>query len=91
MKRKSFILKYDFVYQLAPKMSLNTILDYNKSNGVGSGVGSESRQIGGVSLLLKQSLTEKWNYELSARKEISNVYKSPVLFSAGSIFDFTWF
>ena len=88
---KSFIAKYDFVYELAPKISLNTILDYNKSNGVGSGVGNESRQIGGISVLLKQSLTEKWNYELSARKEISDVYKSPVLFSAGSTFDFSKF
>ena len=88
---KTFIAKYDFVYELAPKMSLNTILDYNKSNGFGSGVGSESRQIGGVSLLLKQSLTENWNYELSARKEISDVYKSPVLFSVGSTFDFSKF
>ncbi|UFH46254.1 TonB-dependent receptor [Flavobacterium galactosidilyticum] len=88
---KSFIAKYDFVYELAPKISLNTILDYNKSNGVGSVVSNESRQIGGISVLLKQSLTEKWNYELSARKEISDVYKSPVLFSAGSTFDFSKF
>ena len=88
---KSFIAKYDFVYELAPKISLNTILDYNKSNGLGSGIGTNSRQIGGLSVLLKQSLTEKWNYELSARKEISNVYKSPVLFSAGSTFDFSKF
>ena len=88
---KSFIAKYDFVYQFAEKASLNTILDYNKSNGVGSGVGNESRQVGGVSVLLKQSLTTKWNYELSTRKEISDVYKSPVLFSVGSTFDFSKF
>ncbi len=88
---KSFIAKYDFVYEIASKISLNTILDYNKSNGLGSGIGSESRQIGGVSILLKQSLSEKWNYELSARKEISDVYKSPVLFSVGSSIDFSKF
>ena len=88
---KTFIAKYDFVYELAPKMSLNTILDYNKSNGEGSGIGNETRQVAGVSVLLKQSLTEKWNYELSARKEISDVYKSPILFSVGSTFDFSKF
>ena len=88
---KTFIAKYDFVYELAPKVSLNTILDYNKSKGDGSGIGSESRQLGGVSVLLKQSITEKWNYELSARKEISDVYKSPILFSVGSTFDFSKF
>ena len=85
----SFIAKYDFLYAFTPKMILNTILDYNKSNGIGSGIGTESRQIGGVSVLLKHSLTERWNYELSFRKEISDVYKSPILFSAGSKFDFS--
>ena len=86
---KSFIAKYDFVYEVAPKTSLNIIIDYNKSNSLGSGVGYESRQIGGLSVLFKQNLTEKWNYDLSARKEISDVYKSPVLFSVGSSFDFS--
>ncbi|WP_413999078.1 TonB-dependent receptor plug domain-containing protein [Flavobacterium sp. W1B] len=86
---KSLIAKYDFVYELAPKISLNTILDYNKNNGLGSGIGRSTRQIGGLSVLLKQSLIERWNYELSARKEVSDVYKSPVVFSAGSSIDFS--
>ncbi|TDE03216.1 TonB-dependent receptor plug domain-containing protein [Flavobacterium hiemivividum] len=85
---KSFIAKHDFVYEFAPTISLNTILDYNKTDGLGSGIGNSSRQVGGVSVLLKQNLSKHWNYELSARKEISDVYKSPVLFSAGSTFDF---
>ena len=85
----SFIAKYDFLYAFTPKMILNTIVDYNKSKGIGSGIGTESREIGGVSVLLKHSLTERWNYELSFRKEISDVYKSPILFSAGSKFDFS--
>jgi len=88
---KSFIAKHDFVYEFAPTISLNTILDYNKTDGLGSGIGNSSRQVGGVSVLLKQNLSEHWNYELSARKEISDVYKSPVLFSAGSTFDFSKF
>jgi outer membrane cobalamin receptor len=86
---KSFIAKHDFVYELAPTISLNTILDYNKSDGVGSGIGNSSRQAGGVSVLLKQNISKQWNYELSARKEISDVYKSPVVFSAGSTIDFS--
>ncbi|NGY38500.1 TonB-dependent receptor [Flavobacterium sp. XN-5] len=88
---KSFIAKHDFVYEFAPTISLNTILDYNKTDGLGSGIGNSSRQVGGVSVLLKQNLSKYWNYELSVRKEISDVYKSPVLFSAGSTFDFSKF
>ena len=86
---KSFIAKYDFVYAFSSKINLNTLIDYNKSNAFGSGVGNNSRQVGGISVLMKQYITEKWNYELSARKEISDVYKSPLLFSAGTTIDFS--
>lgn len=88
---KSFIGKYDVDYELSSKIKISTILDYTKNNGVGSGIGKSSREIGGISILWKHDLTEKWNYETSARKEISDVYKSPVLFSVGSRYNFSDF
>jgi outer membrane cobalamin receptor len=88
---KSFIGKYDVDYEFSSKIKISTILDYTKNNGIGSGIGKSSREIGGISVLFKQLLTEKWNYEISGRKEISDVYKSPVLFSAGSRYDFSDF
>ena len=88
---KSFIGKYDIDYELSSKIKINTILDYTKNNGIGSGIGKNSREIGGVSLLWKHFLTEKWNYEMSARKEISDAYKSPILFSVGSRYNFSEF
>lgn len=86
---KSLIAKYDFAYQLSPKMNWNAILDYTKNKGVGSGIGANSREIGGLSMLFQQSLSQDWNYEISARKEVSDVYKSPVVFSVGSTYDFS--
>ena len=88
---KSFIGKYDLDYTLSSTMKISTIIDYTKNDGVGSGIGKSSREIGGASLLWKHTLTEKWNYEMSARKEVSDVYKSPVLFSVGSRYNFSDF
>ena len=85
---KSFIGKYDLDYTLSSKIKISTALDYTQNNGIGSEIGSESREIGGLSLLWKQQLTEKWNYEMSGRKEISDAYESPVLFSVGSRYNF---
>lgn len=81
---KSFIGKYAIDYYLSKKSKLNSIFDYTKNNGSGSGIGSNNRDISGMSLLWKQVLTDHWNYEWSIRKEFSNGYKSPVLFSVGS-------
>ena len=88
---KSFIGKYDIDYELSSKIKISTILDYTKNNGIGSGIGRSSREIGGISLLWKHILAEKWNYEMSVRKEVSDVYKSPVLFSVGSRYNFSDF
>ncbi|MEO7977433.1 TonB-dependent receptor [Flavobacterium sp.] len=88
---KSFIGKYDIDYELSSKIKVSTILDYTKNSGIGSGIGKSSREIGGVSVLFKHMLTEKWNYEISGRKEISDVYKSPILFSVGSRYNFSDF
>jgi outer membrane cobalamin receptor len=88
---KSFIGKYDIDYELSSKINISSILDYTKNNGIGSGIGRSSREIGGISILLKHILTEKWNYEISGRKELSDAYKSPILFSVGSRYNFSDF
>ncbi|MEC5166199.1 outer membrane cobalamin receptor [Flavobacterium sp. PL11] len=88
---RSLIAKYDFVYELASNSSLNAILDYTNSKGASSGIDSENREIAGLSILLKQNISDSWKYDISARQEISNVYKSPLLFSIGSLIDFSDF
>ncbi|AWH85375.1 TonB-dependent receptor [Flavobacterium album] len=83
-KVKTFIGKYDLTYDVSNKIRLNTIIDYTQNNGEGSDILSKKRDIGSGSLLMKHQVTEKIQYELGIRKEITNAYESPLLFSAGT-------
>ncbi|NRS89358.1 iron complex outermembrane receptor protein [Flavobacterium sp. 7E] len=86
---KSFIAKYNLDFKLAENIKATTVIDYTSNKGQGSGIGESSREIAGVSFFWKHFLSEKWNYEGSVRKEFSDVYKSPVLFSIGSNYNFS--
>lgn len=88
---KSFIAKYNLDYTFSQNSMATVILDYTKNNGEGDGIGASTRQIGGVSLFYKYNVSDRWNTEASIRKEISDVYKSPILFSVGSKYTFTDF
>ncbi|MCY1513941.1 Vitamin B12 transporter BtuB [compost metagenome] len=59
-------------------------MDYTQNKGKGSDIKNEQRNIGSASLLLKHNLTKKFLYEASLRKEFTNNYKSPLLFSLGT-------
>lgn len=88
----SYIGKYDLAYALSSRIKINAILDYSRNSGFGSGIIKKIREVSGASILLKHHITGKWDYEISARKEISSDYKSPVLFAAGSRFAFAkWY
>ncbi len=80
------IFKYDISFSIVDKIKINTIVDYTNSNGSGTDLQTENRKIGGVALLMNHDVTKWFLYELSARKETTNLYKSPVLFSVGTVF-----
>ncbi len=88
---KTYIGKYDLVFDVNDAIKLNAIFDYTQNKGNGSDIKNEQRNIGSGSLLFKHILTSKFTYELSFRKEITDNYKSPVLFSAGTNFAVTDF
>jgi iron complex outermembrane receptor protein len=81
---KTVTTKYDLSYKINSKLELNSILDYTQTKGFGSDIVENKRQIGSGVLLLKHRLFSKFLYEIAVRKEITNVYKSPVLFSVGT-------
>lgn len=83
-KVKTFIGKYDLAYDLSNKIRLNAIFDYTQNKGEGSDIRSEKRNIGSGVLLMKHQVTQKIQYELGIRKEVTNAYESPLLFSAGT-------
>lgn len=80
---KTYIARYDLTYDVSETIKLNTILDYTHNNGEGSDIIHKKRDIGSASLLMKHELTTRFKYELGVRKEITDSYESPVLFSLG--------
>ncbi|MDR7211385.1 TonB-dependent receptor domain-containing protein [Flavobacterium piscis] len=87
-KTESLITKADLGYILFKSTQINGILDYNKTKGTGSGFGTNTREISSASLLIKQDISTDWKNEFGVRKEFTDNYKSPVLFSLGSSYQF---
>ena len=83
--------KYDFSYQFSKKIKLNAILSHEYTDGEGSSIPQNERNISSGALLLKHLVNEKWAYEIAARKELTNDYESPLLFSFGTGYSFTDF
>ncbi len=81
---KTYIARYDLTYDVTDAIKLNTILNYTHNNGKGSDIENKKRDIGSVSLLMKHRLNSRLQYELGIRKEITDTYESPVLFSLGT-------
>jgi iron complex outermembrane receptor protein len=83
---KTFIAKYDLGKKFANGMEAHALLDYDFTDGKGTSVPTNTRQTGSVGLLLKQQLTPKLLYEIGLKKEFSDEYESPFLFSVGTVF-----
>lgn len=88
-KTESLITKADFGYTLSKTTHVNGILDYNRTNGYGTGFGDHVREISSASLLVKHDLSTHWKNEFGIRKEFTSNYDSPVLFSLGSSYQFS--
>lgn len=83
-KVESLIAKYDLAYSLSNKLKLNTVIDYTQNKGHGSDLRYGKRQIGSASVMMKHLLSDSFLYEVSARKEVIDIYDSPFLYSVGS-------
>lgn len=82
-KAQTSIAKYDLSFPIARKLKVHTIFDYTITNGDGSDILVKTRKIGSGTVLLKHEVLKWFNYEISARKEMTNQYESPILFSSG--------
>ncbi|WP_348800535.1 TonB-dependent receptor plug domain-containing protein [Flavobacterium adhaerens] len=90
-KTESLIAKVDLGYKLTQWLQLNGVFDYNRTKGFGTSFGNNTRQIGGVSIKAVEQHNEKWQNELSFRKEATSDYDSPFLFAMGSSYVFNSF
>jgi len=80
---KTYIGRYDLTYDVTDAIKLNTIIDYTHNDGDGSDIISKKRDIASGSLLMKHNLG-RIQYELGIRKEVTDNYESPLLFSFGT-------
>ena len=87
-KTESLITKADLGYQIFKSLQANGILEYNRTKGYGSGFGDNVREISSAALLLKQDASINWKNEFGIRKEFTDNYQSPLLFSIGSSYQF---
>ncbi|MDT0643305.1 TonB-dependent receptor [Zunongwangia sp. F363] len=89
-KAATQIAKYDLTYEIAPGMNLNALLDYRNTDGKGSDIAENVRNFGAFALLFNHDL-DRFFYEVSARKEVTNTYESPLLYSLGAGYSMTSF
>ncbi len=82
------IAKTDLTYLFTPDLEVTGILEYQQIRGEGTNTGSNRRDIGSLALLLKHSLGD-FSYQLSARKEATSNYESPLLFAANGLYKFS--
>ena len=85
---ESFISKLDIGFAPIKSLQINAVFDYNQTSGYGASFGSNTREISAIGLFGKHQLTKKWLNEFVIRKEITNNYQSPTLFSIGSVYKF---
>ncbi len=90
-RAETVIGKYDFGYQIHKKINLNLILDATKTKGNGENTGINERNVVSATLLSRYFVTKQLQFDFSLRKEITNIYESPILFSMGTHFDFSKF
>lgn len=81
---KTYLARYDLTYDVTNRIKLNTIIDYMVNDGEGSDIENQKREIASGSLLMKHNVTKGFQYEFGLRKEITNAYESPLLFSLGT-------
>lgn len=90
-KAETFIGNYNLGIGLKNGIKLHALLDYSYTKGSGSNMDDNSQKIASAALLLKQRLSNRFLYEIGVKKEFTENYKSPFLFSAGATFKATEF
>ncbi|MGB7785416.1 MAG: TonB-dependent receptor [Salinimicrobium sp.] len=82
-RAKTGIVKYDLEYRLNNNMSISALADLQQTRGEGTNIGNATRTTGSAGMLFLHELQDFY-YELSARKEFSDKYNSPLLFALNS-------
>lgn len=79
-RAKTGLAKYDLSYHVTSNLEFTGIAEFQQINGEGSNTGENTRNISAFSALMRHS-PGKFQYQVSLRKEATNNYDSPLLFS----------
>lgn len=80
---KTFILKYEGLYPLGHNMVAQFTLEFNQTKAFGDNIKTQTRTFSSNMLALQHQVANYFKYELSTRKEVTQLYESPLLFAVG--------
>ncbi|MCF6350964.1 MAG: TonB-dependent receptor [Flavobacteriaceae bacterium] len=80
-KSHEYITKYDFNYFLVHNLSFHIGIENRFTNGVGTNIQDKERNVLESYFLIHHELTHKFNYNVSVRKGVSNIYKIPFIYA----------
>lgn len=84
-----YTLNYDFIYNYGINKVLKTTLDYTTVDGTGTNIQQATRNTFSFVTLWNHKVTNKWEYGIQARQELTNAYDSPILFGINSEYAFS--
>ncbi len=90
-KATTVLGKYDLSFKPTSKTLLNASLSHRYTEGQGSDVQADIRNISSLGLLFKHQLIGQLKYQIGVRKEITNAYESPFLYALGIAYQPTSF
>lgn len=87
---ETFLAQYNLQYEISSWV-FSTLIDAISANASGDNLLNENRNTLAMAFLAKRKINTHWIAEASLRKEFSNLYNSPLLYSIGSSYRFTDF
>jgi len=85
-KAQTLMAKYDLGFNLNKNIFLNAIIDLANSEGE-TDIYSADRKTCSASIMMKHQINRKLLYEASFRKEFTDAYEAPFLYSFGVKYD----
>ena len=82
-KVETLLAKYNLNYRISSNIQMDFVADFTQNKGDGSDIQMEKRTISGFALQFKQKVNSTISYDWSLRKEVTDNYKSPLLYTVG--------
>ncbi len=83
-----YTANYNGTYNFNAKRSLQTLIDYTSVNGDGTSIPNSQRNTFSTTLLWKDQVTEKFQYNAQLRQDVTPDFNSPLLAGIGGSYAF---